>query len=177
MQDEDLMRLLAMNEESGLEAIIDRYSAFVMKIIYSKLGDCCSREDMEETASDIFLLFLKSARIRNYEIKSISAFISVIAKRQCVNAFRKSISHEQTVSYDEVENVVSDVEQIDFERMRLLNAIKQLGETDEEIFVRKYYLGQKSREIAKDMGIKTNTIDKRISRGLKKLKTMLEEDL
>ena len=39
-----------------------------------------------------------------------------------------------------------------------------------------YFLGQKSREIARDLNMKTNTVDKKISRGLKKLRAILEKE-
>jgi RNA polymerase sigma-70 factor (ECF subfamily) len=48
-----------------------------------------------------------------------------------------------------------------------------LGEPDREIIIRKYYFGQKSKEIAGVLNLRENTVDKKISRGLKKLKILL----
>jgi RNA polymerase sigma-70 factor, ECF subfamily len=48
-----------------------------------------------------------------------------------------------------------------------------MGEPDHEIFIRKFYLGQSSKEIAKATGIKENTIDKKVSRGLVRLRETL----
>ena len=49
-----------------------------------------------------------------------------------------------------------------------------LSEPDKEIFIRKYYLGQSTKIISKILGIKENTIDKKVSRGLLKLKNILK---
>ena len=55
--------------------------------------------------------------------------------------------------------------------------IKSLGEPDSSIFIRKYYLGQRNKDIAKELGIKEGTLNTRISRGLVKLRKILEEDM
>ena len=60
-------------------------------------------------------------------------------------------------------------------RAQLIETIKKLGEPDSEIFIRKYYLGESTKEISKVLKIKGNTIDKRVSRGLGKLKKLLGE--
>ena len=59
---------------------------------------------------------------------------------------------------------------------RLIEAVAALGRPDSEIFMRKYFYGQKSREIAEELGMKTNTIDKIVSRGLVKLRKILKEE-
>lgn len=58
----------------------------------------------------------------------------------------------------------------------LSDAIDKLGEPDTTIFLRKYFFGQSSKAIAKDLDMKPNTIDKRISRGLVRLRKILEEE-
>jgi RNA polymerase sigma-70 factor (ECF subfamily) len=57
--------------------------------------------------------------------------------------------------------------------LQIINEIKFLGEPDSEIFIRKYYFRQSTKYISKIMGIKENTIDKKVSRGLIKLKQTL----
>ena len=60
------------------------------------------------------------------------------------------------------------------DRETLLWALKELGEPDTQIFLRKYYLGQSTKEIAASLDIKENTIDKKVQRGLAKLRRLLE---
>jgi RNA polymerase sigma-70 factor (ECF subfamily) len=180
MSDEKILELMRQNPQEGLAEAIERYSAYVYKISYSKLADVCSREDIEEAVSDIFVLFFRGCESRGFRLGSVKAFLSVIAKRHCANVFRKQSRRGETVPLEDVSDFVSadsGSDGTDRERERLLGAIHSLGKSDEEIFLRKYFLGQKSRDIAKDMNLRTNTVDKRISRGLVKLRKMLEEDL
>ena len=54
-------------------------------------------------------------------------------------------------------------------------AVDSLGEPDRSIFLRYYYLYQKTDEIAAAMGIKPSIVRNRLSRGREKLKTRLVE--
>lgn len=175
MSDEEIIALLREDTHKGLSAAVEQYAAYVHKIAYGKLRDVCSREDIEEAVSDIFVLFLQSGKKRNFEMQSLKAFLGVIAKRHCVNVFRRHCRRAEEIPLDEVSAVIPD-ENDSRDRERLLNALHSLGATDEQIFLRKYFLGQKSRDIANDMNLKTNTVDKRISRGLVRLRKLLEED-
>ena len=59
------------------------------------------------------------------------------------------------------------------EQEYLLKAMDSLCEPDREIFIRKYYMGQKTKEIAAALNLLDNTVDKKVSRGLKKLRILL----
>ena len=172
MNDNELLELLRSEPERGLAQIVANYSAYVYTIAYSRLSDVCSREDIEEVVSDIFLNFYNIGKQNGFEIRSVKAMLSVIAKRRCIDSFRSQSNREQMASYDDLENYISD----DFaDNARLLEAISSLGEPDSSIFVRKYYFGQKNTDIAKDIGMNINTLNTRLSRGLKKLRKILEE--
>ena len=57
----------------------------------------------------------------------------------------------------------------------LWKAVAELGETDNEIFLRYYKYNQKIREISKIMCIKEATVKIKLFRGKKKLKEKLSE--
>ena len=174
MNDNELLILLKNDPERGLAMAVGQYAAFVYKIAHSKLGDVCSKEDIEEAVSDVFYTFFTYTQSSDHKIKSVRAVLSVIAKRHCINLFHKHSKLPESVDFDELENLIGEDENTDTE---LINAIKQLGEPDSSIFIRKYYLGQKNTDIAKDLGMNINTLNTRLSRGLKKLRRILEEGL
>lgn len=176
MTDGELLELLRAEPERGLAEVLDTYSAYVYKIAYSKLGSVCSKEDIEEAVSDIFLMFYEYGRKKGFELPSVGAYLSVIAKRRSINLYKKLITKSETVSLDEIEDYVGESAAADSRRREIIETIKQLGEPDSEIILRRYFIGQKSREIAGDLGLKQNTVDKKISRGLKKLKEILEKE-
>ncbi len=171
MNDNELLELLSRDPQKGLEAAVEQYSAYVMKIAYVKLSEVCTKEDMEEAVSDIFLMFYNAVK-DNADIRSVRAYLSVIARRHCINLFHKHSRAAATVELSELENVIA---QSCTEENELIDAVKQLGEPDSYIFIRKYYFGQRNKDIAKELGMGVSTLNSRVSRGLDKLRKMLRE--
>ena len=173
MTDRELTELLKADPQEGLAAVVRQYSAYVYKIVYTRLRDVCSREDIEEAVSDIFMRFYLASQ-NGAEIRSICAYLSAAAQRHCINLFNRRIKRADEISLDEIGNTVAD--DISAEsNSELIDAIHKLGEPDTHIFIRRYYFGQPVSEIAHELDMKTNTVNKRISRGLVKLRKILEE--
>ena len=174
MSDIELLLLLRSDPGRGLSAVVERYSAYVMKIAMIKLNGVCSREDIEEAVSDIFYLFYTGGSQNGFEIRSLRAYLSLIAERHCINVFKSKCRDMDTVPFDEVEERFSE-EVVSGREADAAYAVSQLKEPDRTIFVRKYFFGQRTKDIAKDLGMNANTVDKRISRGLVRLRKILEE--
>jgi RNA polymerase sigma-70 factor (ECF subfamily) len=58
----------------------------------------------------------------------------------------------------------------------LLDAVKSLGEPDSTIIIQKYYYGRSSEDIGDRIDMKPNTVRKRLSRALSRLRDILRED-
>ncbi|SDA32121.1 RNA polymerase sigma-70 factor, ECF subfamily [Ruminococcus sp. YE71] len=174
MTEKELLALLSHDPRRGFEQAIRQYTPYVMKIVRTKLEGVCSYEDIEETVSDIFLMFYKYITQNGNEIGSVKAVLAVISRRRCADVYEQSLKHRDDIPIDELPEIAAD-DSLENDRARLNDALHKLGQPDEEIFIRKYFFGQNSRSIAEEMGMKTNTVDKRISRGLKRLKTIMEE--
>ncbi len=177
--DKDLLALLQNNPERGLDKLIQCYSGLVYTIVYSKLSSS-STEDIEECVSDIIFDFYKNRDHIDLQKGSIKAYLSVIAKRKAIDHFRKKNSNVQNISIDDekqgeiTSNTNIEAEIINREaRNILIQEINALGQPDREIFIRKYYWGQSTKAIAKSLHLKENTVDKRVSRGLIKLRQSL----
>ncbi|MEL7567505.1 MAG: antiterminator Q family protein [Dehalobacterium sp.] len=181
--DENLLILLKGNPEKGLEKLMNIYMGLVYTIVYGKLSSICSKEDIEECVSTVFYEVYQNKHNIDLEKGSIKAFLSVIAKRKAIDIYRK---HEKivnrVVSMDDLSYGIINAQSTKREtsdddgeiKAVLIDSIKALGKPDSEIFIRKYYLGQSTKIIAKILDIKENTIDKKVSRGLAKLKEALE---
>lgn len=174
MTDKELIELLKSSPQDGLAAVIKRYSAYVYKIVCTKLGSIYSEQDIEEIVSDIFLKFYRSSQKDGFRIRSLRGYLSLIAERHCIDILRTRKQNIDEILFDDIADTVAFEEepQPDTE---LYDALLALGEPDTTIFIRKYFFGQRSSDIAKEMNMKVNTVDKRISRGLVKLRKMLEE--
>ena len=147
-----------------------------MKIAYTRLGSVCSREDIEEAVSDVFLKFYTAGTKNGFRFMSVRGALSVIAGRHCIDLFRQRSGRPETVSLDEIIEFTEDTSQRQNERYsRIAEAVDQLEEPDRTIFLRKYFFGQKTADIAKDLDMRPNTVDKRVTRGLARLRKIMEE--
>lgn len=180
--DKKLLDLLKNKPEKGLEKLINTYSGLVYTIIYNKLNQYLPVQDIEECVSSVFYEVYKNRSEIDLSKGTLRAYIAVVSKRRAIDLFRKNSKHVtnlvpleiQDLESGAVNRVFSVEDEVDTEtKDMLIQAVKALGEPDTEIFIRKYYLGQNSKEISGLMGIKQNTIDKRLSRGLSKLRSIV----
>ena len=171
-----LLEDLKSDAEKGLVQLMDTYMGLVYTIVRNKLRTICSKEDIEECVSTVFYEFYKQRDSIDLNKGTIKSYLCVIAKRRAIDLYRENTksfnntvqSANSTIEPDSGE-IIPDIET----RYVLIEAIKKLGSPDSEIFIRKYYLGQSTKNIAQVFGIKENTIDKKVSRGLIKLRESL----
>ena len=179
-KEKEMLLSLIQQPEKGLEKIMDQYMAFVYTIVHGKLSGICTKQDMEECVSDIFYEIYKTRSLIDLEKGSFKSYLAVLAKRRAIDTFRKKHTHAGDIAINEFEQerIASDVsvekaviagETADL----LIQEIRALGEPESQIMIRKYYFGQSTKMIAKALGIKENTVDKKISRALQKLKQAL----
>jgi len=179
ISDIELLELLRNKPEQGLKVMMDNYMALIYTIIFNKLSRMYSKEDIEECVSDVFFeVFHYRSRI-DLQKGSIKAFLAVVAKRKAIDMYRKNKNHHH-VPIDDVSQGLytaeDDVEHailLKESNSELIDAINSLGEPDSEIILRRYYLRQSSKDISKNIGLKVNTIDKKVSRCIQKLKKLL----
>ena len=174
--EEKLLALLLKNPDRGLEKLINSYAGLVYAIVYEKLASVCSKEDMEECVSSVFFEVYEKRSGIDLSKGTLKAFLAVIAKRRSIDIYRKKEkSMGRVIPLQEYAGEASDDGGFSETETRemLINGIKSLGEPDSEIFIRRYYLGQSTKMIAAALGLKENTVDKKISRGLAGLRTIL----
>lgn len=181
LQDIELLKEFEYDAEQALGYLIDQYADLVYSIINGKIASVGTAEDVQECVSDVFLDFYRQVRKIDLEKGTIKAYLAIIAKRKGIDLYRKliriashSISLEEENEQHEdlktnIERSVIEKEEREF----LLQAMDSLGEPDREIFIRKYYMGQKTKEIAEALNLLDNTVDKKVSRGLKKLRILI----
>lgn len=183
MTEQELLEFLHTNPQKGFEIIINKYTGLMYAIAYNKLSSVCTREDIEECVSDIFVLFYEQRATIDLSRGSIKSFLMILAKRTAIKRFKRTCSINTTFTsiYDESlspEHLIADEDTtaplIEKEtRHMLIRAVKALDEPDCTIILRKWYLGETAKEIAKSLHLSQNAVEKRISRSLKKLKTKL----
>jgi RNA polymerase sigma factor, sigma-70 family len=180
LPDNEIIKLLISDPEKGMGLLMDQYMGFVYTIAYGKLYSVCGRQDIEECVSDVFYELFRTRGSIDLEKGSIKAYLAVISKRKAILAFRKHSKEKGIATFDEFEDAalpsMFSVEETVAGREAgsiLIDEIKALGEPDSQIMIRKYYFGQKTKVIASALGLKENTVDKKVSRALTKLKQAL----
>ena len=182
MTDKEILSVLFENSEAGMQLVFDKYVALVYKIVLQKTKDVCSKEDIEETVSDVFVDFYNSFQKIDFDKGTLMTFLITIANRKAIDCFRrKTRSHIQLLSRDD-ENAkeinqkygAEDETLYAIERDFLFANVLDLGEPDSVIVVRKYFLGETCREIGKYLGMTANAVNKRLKRSLEKLRIIME---
>lgn len=181
--DDEILKLLQRRNDKGLELMMNTYMGFVYAIVNNKIAAVCTREDVEECVSDVFYELYKNSEKVDLQKGPLKAFLAIVAKRKAIDVFRKyqrqnsKVVSIETISEIQPIDIDSDNEKIFSSketRSKIIEEIKALGEPDSEILIRKYFFEQQSKEISEVMGIKVNTIDKKVSRALVKLKKIWE---
>lgn len=182
MTDKEILSVLFENSEAGMQKVFDKYVALVYKIVLQKTKDVCSKEDVEETVSDVFVDFYNSFPKIDFDKGTLMTFLITIANRKAIDCFRrKTRSHIQLLSSDD-ENAKEISQKSDTED-EILDAIERdflfanvlgLGEPDSVIIIRKYFLGETCKEIGKHLGMTANAVNKRLKRSLEKLRIIME---
>ena len=178
MDDRELVQLLERDPENGVRELMRQYTGLAYSIVAGRAGSVVSAEDIEECVSDVFFEVFRRRDRFDPEKGSLQTFIAVVARRRAVNLFRRTSRDAGRRTGAELPEELAEpgFEELLLgaeERRRLMETIRSLGEPDSSIIFRRYYFGQKSKEIAADLGMTTGAVDTRLSRALGKLRNML----
>lgn len=181
-KEQDVLQTLCDDPAKGIRAMTEQYGGLVYAVTWRRLQGKFSKEDIEECVSDIFYELYRCREKIDLEKGSIKTFLLTIAERQAIRYYERKVEHLDKVSlqeqYERGEELPDtiDVEQQTIQKEeseRLLEVIKGLGEPTSHIIIQKYYYGLTAKEIGEELGLTKNAVEKRIKRGLAKLKQAL----
>lgn len=180
LSDEHLIQLMDKNPQKAMKILMDTYTGLLVHIVRGRLINY--EEDVKECVADVFIDFYKRYNTIDLSKGNIKSYLATMAHHKAIDRYRK-ISSDKFIDGDieEQDYLVADrdssPEQVIINKENaheLTNAIKELGEPDDDLIFRRYFLMQPVSEIAKLYGMKSNTITKRISRALEALRQKLE---
>ncbi len=172
MEEQKLLELLQNHPEKGLQQMMKQYTGICYSIVKQRLADF-SQQEIEECVSDIFVDIFNGREHISLQKGSIKTYICVIARRKAAQRYKKLIEKQSLPLTEELQSPKNEYEQIE-NRSILLKCIQDLGEPDSHIFIMKYYFGYSTKIIAQKFDLKENTVDKKVQRGLQKLKKALK---
>ncbi len=184
MTDTEYHSLMETAPKEGRRALIDEYSNLVYAIVLNKLKGTASREDIEDCVSDVFVEVFVTMKNYSPSGGSLKGYISTIAKRTAVDAWRRLTYRRNITSSIEEETVVLPAAEDDpeeetaqkLQNQRLWEIVKSLGEPDTSIIIRQYFYEQTAREIGKALSMTAAAVQKRSVRARARMKELLERE-
>ncbi len=152
------------------EELYERYATDVLRVCYFYLGD---RQKAEDVCQDVFVrLITTSPQLQEGREK---AWLLKVALNRCRDLWRGawlkrvvlgSPAFELVPAPDEIDSLA--------DRQEIMQAINQLPAAFKEVILLHYYQGYGISEIAEMMELPEGTISSRLSRGRKKLESILK---
>ena len=179
MKDEKLLRLLKSDPDAGMSRIISQYSGLVFAIVRDRMSGACDSSEIEDCVADVFLHFQNG--LGTFEGRaSVKNYLAVIARNTAGTYMRNRL---KTASITDDDFFIDVPDESDFteavdERLLLETIhreIRQLGEPDATIILRKYYFGQSSKQIAADLKMTVSNVDTRAHRAMGRLRAKFGE--
>ena len=175
---EEVVKALENRDSTVLADIQNNYSALLRRIAVN-LG--LNSGDTEECMNDTYLEVWNT--IPPAKPKSIRSYVCMLMRRIAIDRIRyNSADKRANTVYIEVSRELEscmDVENTVIDEMCIPTILNQFLENqtseNREIFIRRYYEFESTKEIARDMMIGVNTLEKRLSRMRAELKKILKE--
>lgn len=177
--DRELLIQIQRDASNGIKELMDQYSGLVYYIVEKRLYG--RPQDIEECVADVFIEFHSKLDTIDLEKGTLKGYLTIMASRRAIDHYRK-LSGIKEQGYDDLEvldfGASESPEEITMdseEKELLLQEVDDLGEPDSIIIFRRYFLQQSVKEIAESIGMKSNSVTKRITRALVTLRDRLEE--
>lgn len=180
MNDEKLIRLIQSNPDRGIHVAMQLYGKGVNTICRTLLQNC-EAGLVDEAVSDTFLkLWQKGHLYVAKEGHSLKSWIYSIARNTAIDIRRKNgyalPSLDDEGEPEPMSAVTIETEVQKKEVCQILHeVITMLGEPDSQVFLLKYFLFMKNKEIAVRLQISEKKTENILYRGKGKLKEMLME--
>lgn len=177
MNDNQLILLLKNAPSQGLEEAICIYGGQV-KWIAAKIIGANRAQDVEECVSDSFVRLWQSIdRYNAADGAPLKSYLFGISRHTALDYRRKNEKAVALVPIEENDmkiNVDFADEIADKTNSKLLQeSIDSLGEPDRQIFILRYFLGERISVIAETLSLQPKTVENKLYRGKKILKDAL----
>lgn len=171
-----LVHKLKKHDEKALIQIMDQYTPLVATIVSNVAKGSMSKEDIEETVSDVFVtLWNNCEKVQDGKLKG---YICSIARTRAINKIN-SIGNKTVLNIDDYDpqddfSIEDATDKKDLEQ-ELRDVIDTIGEPDREILIRHYYFCETVSVISDKLSINIETVKSKLRRTRDKIRTKLTE--
>lgn len=171
VDEKKLLLRLQMRKRNAIDQAIEIYTPYLSTVLYNMAGNRLPKEDIEEVVSDVFVSLWKNADYIDLSKGTLRSYIAATAR----NFALKRLNRKQDYTpLDEIE--LPDKRSFFDDSLveeTVWKAVMELGEPDNEIFVRFYKYDEKLKDISKATGLNISTVKSKLSRGKTKLRRIL----
>ena len=182
MEDAQIVELYFARSEQAIAETAHKYSSYLFSIAHNIL---LSRPDAEEAVNDTYLGAWRS--IPPHRPNRLSTYLGKITRRTALEKWKaqhaqKRGGGEVSLALEELGECVStgDTPQQALELKELTRRIngflRELPDTEQRIFVSRYWYLMPVKDIARNMGFSESKVKSMLSRTRSKLKQYLEKE-
>lgn len=175
--DEELIALLATDEESAIDLVFRKYYSFLCRSVYRIINDTQITEDL---AQEVFYeLWRKRAQLNI--TTSLSAYLKRAARNKALNYIRdQKIDFRNAPEKENLRSTAASIIQelaADNLKQEIDQAIDSLPEKCRLVFVLSRFEEMSYQQIADHLDISIKTVENQISKALKNLRKALAQHL
>ncbi len=179
MSDQEIIALLFARDEQGLAAAQGQYGAFCAGIMRRLLGNA---EDLREAENDLWLQIWNS--IPPAQPDNLKAYLAKAARNTAIHHLEREGTQKRkhvSVLLSELADSVPDpsasrAADAGLLRDALNGFVRSLGQTEREVFVRRYWYGESIAELQARNGWTQSKLTSLLLRLRKRLKKHLEKE-
>lgn len=177
--DNEIISRVLQGQQNAYAELVNRYQGYVFTLVMRMIK---SREDAEEIAQDVFVKAYRSLADFRGESK-FTTWLYTITNTTCITFLRKkkldihSLDNEKVFEVADSKDSGFSANMIEQKsRVNMVNeAILLLSPDDAEIITLFYKAEQNLEEIARILGLETNTAKVRLHRARARLKEKMEK--
>ena len=164
-------------DKQEFEAIYQAYYKKVLNYIKKKISNI---QDAEELTHEIFMNLYRLRASYDANKGAASTWIFVATNNKLKNYYR---DRKEQVMFDEITyGMISEdfspeaCYMLEMQKKELIACLKKLSERERTIIIKKYYIGERSNQIAIELGLTPGNVRIILKRSLEKLKKLLAEE-
>ncbi|PKM76562.1 MAG: RNA polymerase subunit sigma-24 [Firmicutes bacterium HGW-Firmicutes-15] len=169
----EFVRGIRNKDSAAYEYMIGKYTKTIYCLAYNILSESHSKEDIEECVADVFLdAWIKIAEF-NEERANFRTWLLILTKYKALTYRRKKrLGNIVDMADVEIKDDINLEKQVILrqDQEQVMEIISSFQKTDREIFVRRFFLGEKINDLARVFNLSRAAIDNRLHRGRKIIK-------
>ncbi|MCM1187634.1 MAG: sigma-70 family RNA polymerase sigma factor [Lachnoclostridium sp.] len=178
MNDKETVLAIKNGDEAAIAGVIQKYSKLLWSIAGAILINASSEQEIEECVADVFIYLWQNPDKYDAGKGKLSSWLSVIARTKAIDRYRKITAKREVAMEDnniaQGFDMLAELVKRD-DRKLLFSCLERLEETEREIIERRYFYGQKPKEIAVAVNLSVKQVENRLYHAKQKLCKFMNE--